>query len=136
MNLIITESMKQLLASLSLVLILTACAGDATKLTPTTYSALDGWGSDNHAAALAVFADSCAVNAKRSAAYVSKSEGPIGVRENWQHVCRVAGEALPTTDEAARQFFESNFTPYKVETESKATSLHCSGVRASAWHPI
>ncbi len=123
-SLSITEPMKQILAPLSLLLILTACAGDATKLTPTTYSALDGWAGDRHAEALVVFSNSCAANANRSSAYQSKVEGPIGVRENWQHVCRVASEMSAASDEQARQFFESNFTPYKVETESKSTGLH------------
>jgi membrane-bound lytic murein transglycosylase A len=116
--------MKNLLATLCALLTLTACAGDATKLTPTTFNALDGWGQDSHAAALTVFANSCAVNANRSKAYLSKEEGPVGVRENWRHVCRVAGDLGAASDAAARQFFENNFTPYKVETEAKSTSLH------------
>ncbi len=116
--------MKKIIASLSFLLILSACAGDATKLTPTTYSALNGWADDSHAAALSVFTNSCAANEGRSNAYTSKSEGPIGVRENWAHVCRVANDLGQPTDEQARQFFETNFTPYQVATESKSTGLH------------
>jgi membrane-bound lytic murein transglycosylase A len=115
--------MKQLLAPLVLLLTLTAC-GDATKIIPTAYSNLDGWGSDSHATAFKVFADSCTVNATRKNAYQSKAEGPVGVRENWQHVCRVASDLGQPSDDEARQFFERNFSPYKVETESKSTGLH------------
>ncbi len=109
--------MKKILAPLALTLMLTAC-GDATKIIPTTYSALDGWPSDSHAAAFKVFADSCRVNGK---AYKTKVEGPVGVRQNWDRVCSIAETNAEPNDSAARQFFESNFTPYKIETESKST---------------
>lgn len=111
--------MKKILLSL-LLLTLAACS-DATKITPTTYSALNGWQRDEHAAAFKLFADSCVANATSKNAYTAKSEGPIGVRENWNRVCNIAIENPQPTDDAARQFFETNFTPYKVETESKST---------------
>ena len=110
--------MKKLILSLGLLLLLSAC-GDATKILPTTYSKLDGWGDDQHAAALKVFADSCAVNDKRSNAYQSKTEGAIGVRQHWERVCSIAEQNREVSDADARHFFESNFTPYKIETESK-----------------
>lgn len=109
------------LSALSLLLVLAACGGDATKLTPTHYSALDGWGEDAHAAAYRLFAESCDVNASRSNAYQAKSEGPVGVRENWERVCSKASADPQPSNEAARAFFEANFSPYKVETESKST---------------
>lgn len=112
--------MKHILLPLSLLLILTAC-GDATKLIPTSYSKLDGWGDDTHAAAFKLFTDSCAVNEKRESAYQSKAEGPVGVREYWSRVCSKAAENSEPSDADARAFFERYFTPYKVETESKST---------------
>jgi membrane-bound lytic murein transglycosylase A len=112
--------MKKILCSLALVLMLSAC-GDATKITPTTYSALDGWPDDAHAAAFKLFADSCVVNAPKERAYMARNEGPIGVRESWNRVCGIAGQEPQPSNPEARQFFERNFTPYKVETESKAT---------------
>lgn len=110
--------MKTFFTSLACVLLLTAC-GDATKLYPVSYSALDGWTRDEHAAAFKLFADSCAVNATRKNAYTAKSEGPVGVREHWKRVCRMAEENPQPSDASARQFFEANFTPYKVTTEAK-----------------
>jgi membrane-bound lytic murein transglycosylase A len=112
--------MKKFLVTLTLLL-LAGCAGDATKLTPTTYNALDGWGDDAHAAAYQLFTDSCGVNAARKNAYRAKAEGAVGARENWNRVCRIAEQNPAPSNEMARQFFESNFTPYKVETESKST---------------
>ncbi len=114
--------MKKILVPLALMLLLTACGGgDATKITPTTYSTLDGWGNDNHAAAYKLFADSCVASASRAKAYTSKEEGPIGVRQNWERVCGMAELQPAPGDALARQFFEQNFTPYKVETEAKPT---------------
>jgi membrane-bound lytic murein transglycosylase A len=118
-QLIITDVMKKLCV-LAALLLLAAC-GDATKLTPTRYSALDGWNDDAHAAAFKLFADSCAVNATRANAYTAKAEGPVGVREHWSRVCSKAEENPQPSNELARSFFEANFTPYKVETESKST---------------
>lgn len=118
MGLAITSSMNRILIALSLLLSLAAC-GDATKITPTRYSKLAGWGSDQHAAAYKLFTDSCAVNAPRTRAWQAKNEGPVGVRSHWDRVCTMAAETPEPSDEAARQFFERYFTPYKVETESK-----------------
>ena len=112
--------MKKIFASLVLTLLLTAC-GDATKIIPTTYSALDGWGNDTHAAAYKLFADSCVANMNKAKAYLSKDEGPVGVRQNWDRVCSMVEQQAEPSDGVARQFFEANFTPYKIETESKST---------------
>ncbi len=98
---------------------LLAACGDATKITPTHYSALAGWPNDSHAAAYKLFTDSCAVNLPRAHAWEARDEGPVGVRSHWERVCRLAGDTPEPSDADARQFFEANFTPYKVETESK-----------------
>jgi len=51
------KMIKAKLVPLALVMLLAAC-GDATKLLPTRYSALDGWDSDAHVEAFKVFAKS------------------------------------------------------------------------------
>ena len=113
--------MKNILACLALTLLCACGGGDATKLTPTTYSALSGWGNDAHAEAFKLFTDSCTVSASKTKAYTAKEEGPVGVRKNWERVCSAAQQQPEPTNDTARQFFENNFTPYKVETESKPT---------------
>jgi membrane-bound lytic murein transglycosylase A len=122
--------MRTWLLSLLLMATLTAC-GDATKLTPTTYSALDGWEQDTHAGAYQLFVDSCRVNATRANAYTAKAEGPVGIREHWTRVCTLAAEQPQPDDSAARQFFERHFSPYKVETEARAT-----GTMTGYYEPI
>jgi membrane-bound lytic murein transglycosylase A len=112
--------MKKILASLTLILLLAAC-GDATKIIPTTYSNLDGWPNDTHAAAYKLFADSCVANGGKAKAYRSKEEGPVGVRQNWDRVCSMAEQQPEPNDAAARLFFEANFAPYKIETDAKTT---------------
>lgn len=114
--------MKKTSVCLALLLLLAAC-DDATKITPTRYSALNGWGADAHAEALRVFAESCAVNATRSNAYRSRDEGAVGERAHWNRVCAIA-QSADMNDEQARGFFESNFIPFKVETEATSKGLH------------
>ncbi|MES2984346.1 MAG: MltA domain-containing protein [Pseudomonadota bacterium] len=122
--------MKNILAALTLSLLLTAC-GDATKITPVTYGDLAGWNEDRVAAAYTVFIDSCRVNENRKNAYSSKSEGSVGVTAYWQRACALAQENPQPSDAQARRFFETYFAPYKVETESKPT-----GTMTGYYEPI
>ncbi len=101
------------------MLALTACAGDATKLTPATYTDLSGWQSDSHAEAFRLFVDSCHVNVTRSNAYQSKQEGPIGVHDLWVSACAAADRLENPSNDEARRFFETHFIPYHVQTESR-----------------
>lgn len=116
------SSIRRCLIS-SLPLLLVAACGDATRLTPVSYGALDGWERDEHAVAYKLFTDSCAVNAMRSNAYTSREEGAVGVRLNWSHACELAEENPQPDNQTARKFFEEHFTPYKVETEAKPKGM-------------
>ena len=111
--------MKQLLACLILALTLTAC-GDPTVIKPAHYQDISGWRDDSMAAPFALFVDSCHANEKRDRAWASKKEGPVGVRENWERACAAADQLGQPTDAQARQFFESYFAPYKIETEAQS----------------
>lgn len=121
-HLIMFARMKQILALAFLALTLAAC-GDATVIKPATYQQLSGWQGDSHAEAFAVFMESCAANETRERAYQSRKEGPIGVRENWRRACTIGANLGQPTDAQARQFFETYFAPYKVETESQPKGL-------------
>ena len=79
----------------------------ARTYTRAAWSELPGWLQDNHAEALPALLASCAVVGKQAA---------------WREVC----EAAPAVKgrEAARLFFESQFTPYRVtSTEGAAEGL-------------
>jgi len=105
------------------LLLLTACASDATKLTPATYADLAGWNGDHQAQAFQLFTDSCHMNATRSKAYRSREEGPVGVKQNWATACATADTIPEPTDSVARQFFEANFIPYHVTTDAHPMAL-------------
>ncbi len=110
------------LAAVMALLAMTGC-GDATKIKPVSFDQLNGWKSDSLSVPFKLFVDSCQANARRDNAYQAKSEGPVGVREHWNYVCNKAAELGEPDDVAARQFFETNFSPYKVETEKYDTGL-------------
>jgi membrane-bound lytic murein transglycosylase A len=80
-----------------------------TTLRALAFSDLSGWMNDDHAAALAVFRDSCRavlVPAQPPAGLPP----PVGLTE----ACRQA-DTVPSGDRAAaRAFFERGFTPYEV----------------------
>lgn len=106
------------------VLILAACGApeDPYKaiLTETDFSRLKGWNDDKQAEAYAVFVESCAMNAKRASAYVTKSGISIGDKRAWADVCQLAYKLPNPTDGEARKFFETNFTPFHISTPASA----------------
>ncbi|MBM3340801.1 MAG: transglycosylase [Betaproteobacteria bacterium] len=69
----------------------------ARTLTPVAWSELPGWAHDNHAQALPALMASCRVLAKQAV---------------WQDIC----DAAPSVKgrDAAKAFFESRLTPYRV----------------------
>jgi membrane-bound lytic murein transglycosylase A len=78
---------------------------------PVDWANLDGWASDDHAAAFSTFLASCRVlttSRQRSA----RDASPIadGLRE----VCTRALAAIPLDDDGARKFFEDNFRPVHI----------------------
>ena len=115
--------MKKLLASFIVAALLSACSSDNTVIVPVTFNDISGWRGDKLAEPFGMFVDSCQVNANRSKAYQSKNEGPIGVRSYWQRACSEAANLGQPDDALARRFFESNFQPYKIETESQKQGL-------------
>jgi membrane-bound lytic murein transglycosylase A len=86
-------------------------------LDPVGFDGLSGWMQDHISAAVPVFLKSCARFSTRAdaapldAAAMSLDFGRVG---DWRPLCEAA-EALPAGDDAAaRQFFETGFTPLAV----------------------
>jgi membrane-bound lytic murein transglycosylase A len=110
---------------LCLVVLLIGCAGTATaarsaetapikfpdaQYQPLDWANVDGWASDDHAAAFATFLASCrAVTSKRRPA---RDATPVG--EALKAVCDRAFAALPLDEDGARKFFEDNFRPLRI----------------------
>jgi membrane-bound lytic murein transglycosylase A len=69
-------------------------------LVPVAYTDLNGWGVDDHAAALATFHRTCAIG---------------GAARELSRVCAAALALSPTDAGNARRFFEQNFDPYRVD---------------------
>jgi membrane-bound lytic murein transglycosylase A len=108
--------MPRIFFLLSLSLLAACATSDPTVLLPANYGEMPGWQRDHHAEAYTLFTDSCAANARRSKAYVTKTGEAVGERANWQAACDAAFRFPNPTDEEARAFFEANFTPVRVTT--------------------
>jgi membrane-bound lytic murein transglycosylase A len=88
------------------------------RLEPISWSDIDGWASDDHAAAFATFLASCRVMANAKA-----SRDPRPVFAGLIAVCRRALAAMPLDGGAARQFFEDNFRPVRISKLEAETGL-------------
>jgi membrane-bound lytic murein transglycosylase A len=79
-------------------------------LEPIDWNELDGWASDDHAAAFATFLASCRP--------LLRTVQPAGETRLMyfalRHVCHRALAAGRLTEEQARMFFESNFRPLRI----------------------
>jgi membrane-bound lytic murein transglycosylase A len=79
------------------------------QLEPLTFSALDGWNTDDHIAALSAFMKSCA---PFLAAREPHQDHPVQAAL-WQ-VCRRAAHFRPESSAEAQAFFEENFRPVAI----------------------
>jgi peptidoglycan lytic transglycosylase A len=78
-------------------------------LQPSDWSQLDGWTSDDHAAAYATFLASCrAILPQKPKATARRFVDAM------KTVCRRALATGPASDAAARAFFEANFLPIRI----------------------
>jgi len=74
-----------------------------------SFEDLPGWGADRHAEAWPALLASCEKLAARE---------PV-----WQSICRAARDAGTPDDASARAFFESRFTPHRVNGEGTRDGL-------------
>jgi membrane-bound lytic murein transglycosylase A len=111
---------------LGLTLVLTACqGGDAYKvnLRAVSYDALPGWQEDSHAKAHALFVESCGVNARRGNSFTTKTKKSYASPEAWKAACDAARHLPNPTDEEAKNYFETHFTPYRATTDANTRGL-------------
>jgi len=81
-----------------------------TQYEPVEWASLDGWATDDHAAAFATFLASCrALNGNRRYA---REVTPIS--DALTNSCERALAALPLDEDGARRFFENNFRPLRI----------------------
>ena len=86
-------------------------------LEPVGFDRLSGWTQDHISAAAPVFLKSCARfltradSAPLDAVAASIDFGRVG---DWRSLCEAAEALPPGDDKAARQFFETGFTPFAV----------------------
>ncbi len=103
---------------------LSGCAifGDPNRaeLSAVTYDDLPGWRDDHQALPYQLFVESCTTLNRRAQPYTTKTGTAIGDREAWRYACKAAAKFKNPTDEEARQFFEANFTPYRVKTPASS----------------
>ena len=87
-------------------------------LEPVGWGDLDGWASDDHAAAFATFNASCHAIVRavvfRAESATNHAADPRSVRAALEQVCTRAIKAGGLDSEAARQFFETNFVPVRI----------------------
>jgi membrane-bound lytic murein transglycosylase A len=82
-----------------------------TQYEPVDWSDMDGWESDDHAAAFAAFLGSCrTLDSKRRLSARESTAMSIALRE----ICEQAREAIPLDEDGARKFFEDHFRPVRI----------------------
>jgi membrane-bound lytic murein transglycosylase A len=90
-----------------------------TQLVPIGWGDIDAWQNDDHAAAFASFLASC----RAVVAGAKTLRDPRPVAAALIAVCGRAIAAVPLEGDAARQFFEDNFSPVRVAKLEDQTGL-------------
>lgn len=116
----------RVLAPLLLVGVLTACGlfkpEDHFGARQLTYQQLDGWWTDDHAKALQVFLQSCPILAAKARPESSGSN--LRISESvWKSLCDEAMTVVPGDKDAARDFFERRFIPFRVNNNGEEKGL-------------
>lgn len=102
-----------------------------------TFSSLSGWQQDRHAQALVAFQKSCArIKPQPASRFLGGSADIIGGRVgDWLAVCEHASAMQTNNDTAARQFFETWFTPYLVSADNEHTATGSEGLFTGYFEP-
>lgn len=112
-----------------------APAHDQLKLTRAKWSELPGWAEDKHHEALSAFIASCAKLAELKDEDLVGTDGHGGTAKQWRRACDRASKVRPGDDKAARELFESEFTPWQAAGKAgpvgKLTGYFVQEIRAS-----
>lgn len=85
-------------------------------LTKTSFEKLKGWAADDLTAALGTFQKSCARIIHRPAEQAFGDADWFGAYGDWIPLCHKALRMVNADATESRDFFESNFIPYKVDS--------------------
>jgi membrane-bound lytic murein transglycosylase A len=81
-----------------------------TQYEPVDWADLDGWDSDDHAAAFATFLASCRTLDVKQRHGRELTAIPAALKD----ICERAREAIPLDEAGAQKFFEDNFRPIRI----------------------
>ncbi|MBM3554071.1 MAG: murein transglycosylase [Alphaproteobacteria bacterium] len=91
-------------------------------LRPLAFAALAGWREDGQGAALEAFKRSCRRMVALDDARPMGGDGAAGSVGDWKPACRAA-ERVGAGDAAARDFFETEFTPFAATSTEREAGL-------------
>jgi membrane-bound lytic murein transglycosylase A len=95
----------------------------SVKLEPIGFSDIAGWSDDDHDEALVAFIRSCEEISQAGRGF-ARHAALAGDRSDWLDVCKKAiALANGTSSGAARQFFESHFSPFLVDDAERPQGL-------------
>jgi membrane-bound lytic murein transglycosylase A len=97
-----------------------------TQLEPLAWSAVEGWGADDHVAAFAAFAKSCA-----PFLHTRAPDDPRPIYRALWNVCRRAASLRPESAAEAQAFFEENFHPVAIARIGEGR-----GLLTGYWEPV
>ena len=134
--------LRQILCAAVSVLCLTSCVPmmgsmqPDTKLpqtktptfTPARFADLPNWSSDQSKQALIAFDISCTKLQNQKS---FSSSLPVTDIEKWKAACAARPAATTASDETARQYFETYFTPYAVSADGDVNGLFTGYFEAS-----
>jgi membrane-bound lytic murein transglycosylase A len=81
-----------------------------TQYEPVDWSDMDGWANDDHAAAFAAFLASCRTLDTRRRSGRESTAFSVALKD----ICEQARAAIPLDEDGAREFFEHNFRPVRI----------------------
>ena len=83
---------------------------------PVNWSDLDGWVTDDHAAAFATFLASC----KALTSKYRPARDATAIGDALAAICARASAAVPLDEDGAKKFFEDNFRPLRISKLGEA----------------